>query len=199
VRLRSLFLSTLILVLPLPLLADTIYTYTGNSFTDTSQSFGLFTTSDSVTGSFTVTSPLGSNLVFAPVNWTAFSFSDGYETITNNTPNITVETFQVSTDPTGKIVGWADQVVVGFYLANVHTYSDPGFGGISDDGGQTAIPGHYPQASNYGDPGTWTSADVVDPTPSTVPEPSSLLLLSTGSAVAFGAVRRRLISLKVSA
>ena len=81
-------------LLTAPALADTVYTYTGNPFT---QVVAPITTSDFVTASFTVASPLAPNsefsnellgaLPFNPISWDVSTA--GY-TISNTTPGVIV-------------------------------------------------------------------------------------------------------------
>src|SRR5579862_4612328 len=98
----------MVLLVAAGLHASTIYIYTGTNYSPTCGrgcSIYPFTTSMSVTGSFTTAAPLARNLnhqLFTPV---AFSFSDGLDTLNNlNDPN---PTFFVSTDGSGSISGWA--------------------------------------------------------------------------------------------
>jgi hypothetical protein len=100
--LRSLFLSALLLVPPAPLLADTVYTYTGQDYL-WNRTPGSFTLSESVSGSFTVSTPLAPDLAYGPITPLAFSFSDGADAFDNTTPSYTLEDIYLSTDSTGAI------------------------------------------------------------------------------------------------
>ena len=101
VRRFFLFSSALsILVLLMPARADTVYIYTGNPFTTgatqngpTSLPVGPFTVNDSVSGSFTVATPLGPLLHLVMFTPTSFSFTDGVDTLTNQ--NSTLSSFEV--------------------------------------------------------------------------------------------------------
>ena len=79
------------------------YTYTGNKFT---VAVAPYTTSNFVSGSFTVAAPLGANLVNQVVQPLRFSFSDGYQTITDQTGDLTEQLFYVYTDASGNITNW---------------------------------------------------------------------------------------------
>lgn len=72
----SLFAVAALFVSSLIARADAVYTYTGQHFTLVE---GSYTTSDSVTGLFTITNPLGddlNNVSFTPLS---FNFSDGVQ------------------------------------------------------------------------------------------------------------------------
>lgn len=176
-----------LLVLPVPALADTIYSYTGNPFTTgvtqnglTPLPVGPFTANDSVSGSFTVPTKLAPLLhlfVFTP---TSFSFTDGVDTLTNQ--NSTLSSFEVSTDISGNILDWDIFArIVGSNNPFIDTSDIMGTG--ADEGSEADNQGHLVGGENLDDPGTWT----------TVPEPSSLLLLVSGAIGLAGAVRKRLV------
>jgi hypothetical protein len=79
------------------------YTYTGSKFT---LAVAPYTTNNFVSGSFTVAAPLGANLVNHVVQPLRFSFSDGYQSITDQTGDLTEQLFYVYTDALGNITNW---------------------------------------------------------------------------------------------
>lgn len=163
--------------------ADTVYTYTGNTYTDVS---GVFTTSDRVTGYFETAAPLTPNTTYLSLDDTAFNFSNGYQSL--NLLDTTVG-FYLVTDNTGNITQWLiDAIDSNDYLNSATTYSliqtDKGGPYLAADDFATHDPATVSYAETYQDPGTWTVT--------TTPEPSSLLLLSTGALTAVGTLRRRL-------
>jgi hypothetical protein len=180
----------LLLVLPAPLLADTVYTYTGNTFTSAT---APFTTSDSVTGSFTVASPLGANLPLGAISATAFSFSDGINTLSDTTSSV-VSDFSIETDASGAVTSWLIVLqvpgVMSITTVNEFGVAVEDLGGIGEDLSGLPLFG----GSNEGDPSTWTMTTTEDPSPSAVPEPSSLALLGTGVLGAFCTLRRRFLN-----
>jgi hypothetical protein len=169
-------------ILAVPLMASSIYTYTGNDFTSAT---APLTTSDSVTGSFTVASPLADNLegVNIEPSSTAFSFSDGHgDTLTNTTPGIGVSPFSlnitISTNGSGNIINWDVELIAGptggFTILTDNFFSVEDI--VSDD--------NSVDASNSGDAGHWSGS-----TTSAAPEPGSLGLLGAGLLALTGAIR----------
>jgi hypothetical protein len=169
--------------------AATAYTYTGNTFTafgilDLTPPAGTYTTSMSLTGTFTLQNPLLPNLPLPGTDITAdvlsFSFSDGRNTITKT--NATFFSFIVTTDALANINLWA------VFLR----LDDPTFGTVvgsqrreiisnsSSDTGQIFEVINVAQGLSQIDrgliertPGTWSSAPVV-------PLPAALPLFVTG-------------------
>jgi hypothetical protein len=83
-RLRLLFGLVSLLISATGLWASTTYAYTGNNFT---YATGLYTTSDRVTGFFTVDSPLLPNQLQVVNSPLAFQLSDGVQTLTFTDPS----------------------------------------------------------------------------------------------------------------
>src|SRR5215469_2928099 len=110
-----LFLS-FVLVLSTPLLADTVYTYTGHPFTN--NIVAPYTTSNYVRGSFTVASPLTPNTTYhtGVALLTSYIFTDGIDTFSNSFfhdafDKITwkgpyTPIFDIATDGSGNIAHW---------------------------------------------------------------------------------------------
>ena len=195
--------------------ADTIYTYTGPTFTFVDSSSGL-TTSNFISVSMTFANPLapstgiiGSVASDTPsslvaVTPTQFTMTDGVHTLDNT--NAQVSIFDVATDGFGNIAAWS------IFTSQPDTRS--GIAGDFDLGTDNLIRGPAPvdllivdhscfepggthqcgdTASTVfnGSSGTWT----ITTTSSSVPEPSELILFPL-SLIAVSLARARLRKLR---
>ena len=129
----------------------TTYEYTGNTFTQVS---GPYTTSDFVTALVRLAAPLAPNMPLTFVTPTAFTFSDGAQTITNLTADSSSFVFQ--TNGTGEVTMWA---------VNVHSPPSDFANAIGtfntlNRPADEAVLGIVGFASNIDAPGTWTRASV---------------------------------------
>jgi len=178
--LPKLFGGLTVCLLTLPAMADVTYTYTGNDFELVFG--GSYTTSDFVSGSFTVASALPDNLVFSNDNVTptSYSFTDGVQTFSSMSPPTNV-TFDIGTDGSGNINKW--DITLGSGPPNNDTLST--FSGGSDTGEMDNMSSF---GEVIGDPGTWTVSGSTSPTP----EPGRVSWMLVGLLAGGGIVQRRL-------
>jgi len=152
----------------------TLYTYTGNPFTDVG---GTFTTSMRLTGNFTLNSPLADNLSGAEIFPTDYTFFNGIDTDFKDP--LVGGTFFVSTDATGAITAWVIQLGGVAFIQSCSNGVPPlptcSPTATTDD----TVTAHG-FASVRGSPGTWASAQI--------PEPSTFCLL-LGAGLCLGAVK----------
>ena len=165
-------------------LADTVYTYTGNPFTPSP--VGIYTSSDFITGSFTVATTLAADSPYGAITPESFTFSDGIQTF--NSLSTSLAFFAVATDDTGNIVGWYISLTADDHVASLNT-STGNVIGVNDEA-KIDQAGTIDRVFARNDPGTWTESST-DPSP--VPEPSSIVLFGTGALGLAGSVRRKFL------
>jgi hypothetical protein len=166
--------------------ADTIYTYTGNPFT-------VFSGLDvcppvcNISGSFTLASPLATNLPFEAITPTAFSFTDGSVTITEGASE--GGRFEVATDSGGNISFW--EIALGSgqpfgpgVCTSLDTVRDP-VGSPQDNSISVSCSSEafIGVALVNANPGRWSSSNV--------PEPGTFILVGIGLLGIAGTVLRR--------
>ncbi|GAA3749975.1 PEP-CTERM sorting domain-containing protein [Terriglobus aquaticus] len=178
-RLFALAAAVTLSLIPSLASASTIYNYTGQAY---SSATTPYTTSEFVTGSFTVDTPLAANLTNGTVTPVSFSFNDGVQTITDQTA-FSSSFGDLSTDANGNIIGYYIQIynlAQGFIkLSNVG-------GGLSGDTVRLTV------ATS----GSNTVAGAFQPiaaSAAATPEPSGFVLLGTSALGLVGLVRRRLV------
>lgn len=161
-------------------------TYTGTPFTEGSVLGSI------VQGTFTINGTLPTNATNVLIVATDFSFNDGLFTF--DPQNIGPEGFVVSTDGSGNITGWNvnfDVEVVDQFLEQFFDLSSHWSNGVGEDqaGLEIDLVGGPPvflerDASTL--VGSWTVTETT-----VTPEPSSLLMLSTGLLGWYGAIQRK--------
>jgi hypothetical protein len=171
----------------LPASADTTYTYTGQPFVGFSgtDSCSGGVGECSISGSFTMASPLGDNFAFSEITPPSYSFTDGVNTITQLNTSLVVA-FEVGTNASGDINQWEIQVLTDGGFLELLTYSNDIFGMPIDMSGLESTTAPYPFIATAETPalGSW------GPTGS-VPEPSELIMLGSGLLSFLGISLRR--------
>jgi sugar lactone lactonase YvrE len=154
--LAKLMLTFSVLVLPVRA-ASTIYTYTGNAF---NQFFGSSgdTTANFMTVSITLASPLPASFggVVTPTAW---SISDGTNTISSSSLGVIYTLFDFTTNSGGAIVSWqvsVDTNSVGLGSTNPAGIYDDGVENVTIYDGYANRTVNGVDASNGTVPGTWT-------------------------------------------
>ena len=168
--LGALFVS--LISLATPAFADTTYTYQDAALMPTTFGSPGCAPSCLLSGNFTVAHPLGDNLNgvnIAPLV-TSFYFTDTVEFVQSG-PGTYDPEFYVWTNGSGQIKSWEIYTYVP-WGATLATYDFPYYGTqVESDFTFTPL---FNVAQNYNEPGNWTEKSTA------TPEPSSLLLLSSG-------------------
>jgi hypothetical protein len=178
---------------PINARANTVYSYTGNDYTVTSDGTppsGAYDTTMSISGSFTLASPLSANLPVTDLtpNVLSFSFFDGRNTITNLNQDPSLTSFTVTTDATGRIDQWllelnTPQPAIDGAIS--YTMNSEYFSGSAQDAVFTAqcvtsiSPSCAERLSDFAEVltrGNWIATTV----PSATPLPGALPLFATG-------------------
>jgi len=159
--------------------ATVTLTYTGNDFGPGGEALTPYTTSDSVSGSLTLSSPLDDNLDAANVSPSSFSFTDGVNSINDATTvdgtcsqfGRSCPQFVFSTDSAGNISGWyvLIQDSDGEILTNGGSLTYLANGDPRD---VAVLANGIDIGENSGAPGYWTQSETAS-----APEPSSISLL----------------------
>ena len=153
----------------------TTYQYTGNPFTNVT---APYTTSDFVSAMVTLAGPLAPNMPFTSVTPTAFTLSDGVQTITNFNATFPPG-FSFATGPTGAITVW--HVNAGALSGSINTVG----GGPQSPADFGHLNGTIAFGHNANAPGTWALVS------STVPDTGSTLSLMTLTLMALGVTARQ--------
>jgi len=187
----ALLLCCAMLVLPASVFGAT-YTYTGNFLgPDPPYTFyPPYTTSDVVTGYFSLNTPLADdlpNMTNITSLVTDFSFTDGVQTF-NQSDSLMFEAFEVATNSQGAIDAWAIELGSGYQNVFISCSGDLSGTDACSPGNGWGIGGAADEAFDSGsvalreaEPGRWSAT----------PEPSALILFGSGILGVAGMVRRR--------
>ena len=169
--------------------ASVVYTYTGNPFTSAS---GLISTTDGVTGSFTLPTAIGDDFN-GEIHPSQYSFTAGDGVIFDqSTPNGGIQ-LNIETDGLGYIIAW----YVGVYVTNAADVQTCEKGSsftacftTYDDVNLDTPTYPYSFGVNDNSPGTWSDTATHS---AEAPEPSSLGILTIG-LLALGILARKRVA-----
>ncbi len=196
---KTIFGLFVVLLMVFPAIADNYtYTYTGNPFNFIGCPIYInqcgaerYSVSDYVSGYFTVPTELAANLYRVDISSeiTDFLWTDNHFN-TFAGPGGPASLFEgwakVSTDSQGNITDWSIAAFKGSWSTLSAVFSDTYRNPIPDD--YAYIDDNTITGGVDGNPGTWTVTGGVE---STVPEPSSLVLLGGVVLVAIRVIKRR--------
>jgi hypothetical protein len=165
----------------LPLRADFNYSYTGSAYTSTDNAF---TTSMSVNGFVTFSSPLAPNLALTSITPTSWGFTDGL--LGFNSFPVESGTFQFGTDAFGNINAWHFEVYFQPPLNWWSITSDSSTGDAATNADFRDFFNPVFSTATTETAGTWSPG-----TPTATPEPASLSLLALGTATLALMLRRK--------
>jgi len=169
--------AALSLAYPASVQASVTYQYIGNPFT---RADPPYTTSDFVTVMMTLADPLPANFD-GTVTPTAFTATDGVQTINNHNTDPIDTVFQFVTDATSTITHWEVAVGSGDF-PNIRSFNGlPTIEFVGD----SAVDENVNFAGNSDSPGVWSVN-------ASVPDAGSTLSLMTLTLMAFGLLARRL-------
>jgi hypothetical protein len=166
--------AALSLAYPASVQASVTYQYIGNHFTFVT---GPYTTSDFVTVMFRLADPLPANFD-GTVTPTAFTVTDGVQTINNHNATAPDVVFQFATDATSTITHWHVGVAIGDF-PNIDTFNL-----LPDIIGDDAVDENLDGGGNSDSPGVWSVN-------ASVPDAGSTLSLMTLTLMALALVARR--------
>jgi hypothetical protein len=170
----------------LPLRADFNYSYTGSAYTSTQNAF---TTSMSVNGFVTFSSPLAPNLGLTSMTPTSWGFTDGLLGFNSLPPEFSTfpqsGTFQFGTDAFGNINAWHFEVYLQppSNLWSIISDSSTGDAATNDDLRNFFNPVFSTATTQTA--GTWSPGTLA-----ATPEPATLSLLALGTGT-LGLILRR--------
>jgi hypothetical protein len=166
-----------------------------------------YTTSMTQTGSFTLSSPVGANLVNATITPTAYSFSDGINTYSNTDAGSRINHFKLTTNGSGNIT--STDIVLSKWLSVTNggvndrvSYfgSSTGFSSnnerctaVSTSGGLNTCSSSLGPVYNDGGSSARgaTAASITPEAPSAIPTLSEWALIFLASLMAMFAIRRK--------
>ena len=153
------------------------YTYIGNHYT--SESGGLYSSTNSQIDSFTLAAALGPNLNLADITGLlqAWTFSDGIDAFTSSNSHIFNDHALFSTDASGSITQWYFEAIDNLNNVQIATINDPNHSPALNDYSYRNFSARF--GANDNNAGVWDSGAPEPATVAMVPLAGALVLLMT--------------------